>query len=77
MAEEFQAEYDALNVHDDQFDASDAAIGVAVAISAVAALAESLPALVVAWLFGGFGVFMGLAGFLGLAVRSPLASLLS
>ena len=77
QAEGFQAQYDALNVHDDQFDASDAAIGVAVAIAAVAALSESFPALVVAWLFGGFGVVMGLAGFLGLALKSPLASLLS
>lgn len=76
-AEGFQAEYDALNVHDDQFDASDAAIGVAVAIAAVAALSESFPALVVAWLFGGFGVVMGLAGFLGWALKSPIASLLS
>ena len=76
-AEGFQAQYDALNAHDDQFDASDAAISVAVAIAAVAALTESFPALVVAWLFGGFGVVMGLAGFLGLALKSPLASLLS
>ena len=76
-AEGFQAQYDALNAHDDQFDASDAAIGVAVAIAAVAALSESFPALVVAWLFGGFGMVMGLAGFLGLALKSPLASLLS
>jgi hypothetical protein len=77
QAEGFQAQYDALNAHDDQFDASDAAIGVAVAIAAVAALSESFPALVVAWLFGGFGVVMGLAGFLGWALKSPLASLLS
>jgi hypothetical protein len=77
QAEGFEAQYDALNVHDDQFDASDAAIGVAVAIAAVAALSESFPALVVSWLFGGFGVVMGLAGFLGWALKSPLASLLS
>ena len=77
QAEGYQAEYDALNVHDDQFDASDAAIGVAVAVAAVAALSESLPALVVAWLFGGFGIVMGLAGFLGWGLKSPLASLLS
>lgn len=76
-AEGFQATYDALNVHDDQFDASDAAIGVAVAIAAVAALSESFPALFVAWAFGAFGIVMGLAGFLGWAVKSPLAALLS
>ena len=77
QAEGFQAQYDALNVHDDQFDASDAAIGVAVAVAAVAALSESLPALFVAWAFGAFGMVMGLAGFFGLALKSPLASLLS
>ena len=76
-AEGFQTEYDALNVHDDQFDASDALIGIAVAIAAVAALVESWPALIVAWVFGGFGMVMGMAGFLGLALRSPLATLLS
>ena len=77
QAEGFQSQYDALNVHDDQFDASDAAIGVAVAIAAVAALSESFPALFVAWAFGGFGMIMGLAGFFGWAIKSPLASLLS
>lgn len=77
QAEGYQAQYDALNVHDDQFDASDAAIGVAVAIAAVAALSESFPALFAAWMFGGFGMVMGLAGFLGWALKSPLASLLS
>ena len=76
-AESFQTQYDALNVHDDQFDASDAAISVAVAIAAVAALSESFPALFAAWVFGGFGVVMGLAGFLGWALKSPLAALLS
>jgi uncharacterized membrane protein len=77
QAEDFQGLYDALNVHDDQFDASDAAIGVAVAVAAVAALSESFPALFAAWAFGGFGVVMGLAGFFGWALKSPLASLLS
>lgn len=77
QAEGFQAQYDGLNVHDDQFDASDAAIGVAVAIAAVAALSESFPALFVAWAFGSFGMVMGLAGFLGWGIKSPLASLLS
>lgn len=75
-AEGFQSEYDALNVHDDQFDASDATIGIAVAIAAVAALAESFPALAVAWAFGAFGIVMGLAGFFGWAIKSPLATVL-
>ena len=57
--------YDALNVHDDQFDASDAAISTAISIAAVAALAEAGLLLGVAWAFGAFGVFMGLCGFFG------------
>jgi len=77
QAEGFQAQYDALNVHDDQFDASDAATSIAVAVAAVAAVSDSFAALVVAWAFGAFGTLMGLAGFLGLALKSPLASLLS
>ncbi len=77
QAEGFQAQYDALNDHDDQFDASDATIGIAVAIAAVAAVTESFWALYAAWAFGAFGLVMGMAGFLGLALKSPLASLLS
>ncbi|CAN7200993.1 DUF4337 domain-containing protein [Phenylobacterium sp. LjRoot225] len=77
QAEGFQAQYDALNVHDDQFDASDALISIAISISAVAALAESAGTLYAAWLFGAGGIVMGLAGFLGWALHSPLAQFLS
>ena len=77
QAQGFQDQYDAINVHDDQFDAADALVGIAVAVSAVAALSESFPALFVAWGFGAFGIVMGMAGFLGLGLKSPLASLLS
>jgi len=57
--------YDALNVHDDQFDAGDAAISTAISIAAVAALLESFWLLGLGWAFGAFGLFMGLNGFLG------------
>lgn len=57
--------YDALNFHDDQFDAADAAISTAISVAAVAALAENAWLLFVAWAFGAFGLFMGLNGFLG------------
>jgi hypothetical protein len=77
QAEGFQEQYDALNVHDDQFDACDALIAIAISISAVAALAESPLALYAAWLFGAGGMIMGLAGFFGWALRSPLAQILS
>ncbi|MBO9559306.1 MAG: DUF4337 domain-containing protein [Caulobacter sp.] len=73
-AEGFQAQYDALNVHDDQFDASDALISIAVSIAAVAALAETPAALWAAWVFGAMGVVMGLAGFLGWSLHSAFLS---
>lgn len=70
------AQYDALNVHDDQFDASDAAIATAISIAAVSALAESGWLLAVAWVFGAFGLFMGLCGFAGLGFHPEVLSTL-
>jgi len=65
QAKDFAASYDALNVHDDQFDASEALIATAISMAAVSALAESFWLLVGSWAIGGFGMFMGLAGFMG------------
>jgi hypothetical protein len=65
QAKDQSAQYDALNVHDDQFDASDASTATAISIAAVAALAESAWLLYAAWAFGAFGLFMGLCGFMG------------
>ena len=67
-------QYDALNVHDDQFDASDAAISTAISIAAVSALAESGWLLGAAWAFGAFGIFMGLCGFAGWGFHPALLS---
>jgi hypothetical protein len=64
-AKGFADTYDALNVHDDQFDASEALIATAISMAAVSALAESFWLLVGSWAIGGFGMFMGLAGFMG------------
>lgn len=69
-AEGFQVQYDALNVHDDQFDAADALNSIAVSIAAVAALVEIPAALWASWAFGGLGIVMGLAGFLGWSLHS-------
>ncbi|HYZ48513.1 MAG TPA: DUF4337 domain-containing protein [Sphingomonas sp.] len=66
--------YDALNVHDDQFDASDAAISTAISIAAVSALAESGWLLGIAWAFGAFGIFMGLCGFAGWSFHPAVLS---
>lgn len=78
QAQADDAQYDALNVHDDQFDMSDALISIAVSLAAVAALAETRWLLFVAWGFGAFGLLMGIAGFLGWAIHpDALANLLS
>jgi hypothetical protein len=62
-AQGFEAEYDRLNIHDDQFDASDAMLSIAVSLAAVAALVEAPAVLAAAWVFAALGLFMGLAGF--------------
>lgn len=71
-----EAQYDALNIHDDQFDASDAAIATAISIAAVSALAESSWLLIVAWVFGAFGLFLGLCGFAGWSFHPEVLSTL-
>jgi len=66
-ARQLAANYDALNVHDDQFDASEALLSTAISIAAVAALVESTWVLAGAWLFALCGLAMSVCGFAGLA----------
>lgn len=68
-AERLEKEYDRLNFHDDQFDMSAAFSSIAIAVAAVAALVGSFWLLYVAWGSGAFGMFFGIAGFLGLNFR--------
>jgi uncharacterized protein YybS (DUF2232 family) len=63
QAEQFQRTYDALNIHDDQFDLSDAALSVSIALFGVTALTRKRWLLLVAMTFMAAGVFFGLAGF--------------
>jgi hypothetical protein len=72
----FSEDYDALNIHDDQFDASEAAISTAISLAAVAALTESALLLYASWLFGAFGLFMGVCGFAGWGFHPDLLSTL-
>jgi len=65
QAEGAQTEYDRLNVHDDQFDMSEAALSIAIALLGVSALTRKKWLVGVAVLFAAFGVVMGIAGFLG------------
>jgi len=62
-AEGAQKEYDRLNLHDDQFDMSDACLSVAIALFGVTALTRKRWLLALACLFMFFGVLFGLAGF--------------
>ena len=64
-AQGFSDQYDALNVHDDQFDAAEASLATAISIAAVAALTESWLPLIAAWVIGAFGLFMTICGFAG------------
>jgi len=63
QAEGYQKEYQTLNVHDDQFDLSDAALSVAIALFGVTALTKKRWLMVFAMAFVAFGFFFGLAGF--------------
>jgi hypothetical protein len=63
-AEGAQKEYDRLNVHDDQFDMSEAAISISIALLGVSALTRKKWLVGVAVVFASFGVVMGMAGFL-------------
>ena len=66
--------YDALNIHDDQFDASEALISTAISLSAVAALTEASLPLVIAWIFGAMGIAMGSFGFTAVTFDPALLS---
>jgi hypothetical protein len=76
-AKALEPEYNRLNIHDDQFDISEAFISIAIAVSAVGALVDSFRMLYLAWGSGAVGVLFGLAGFLGWNFRPEfLAQLL-
>src|SRR5436305_3098684 len=68
-AEDAGKDYDRLNVHDDQFDMSEATISIAIALLGVSALTKKKWLVGVAVLFAGFGVLMGLAGFFGWGIH--------
>jgi hypothetical protein len=65
QAQGFQKQYDALNVHDDQFDMGEALLSVAIALFGVTALTRKAWLLGVAIAFSGYGTALGLAGFVG------------
>ena len=66
--------YDDMNYRDDQFDLSDAALSICLAMLAVASLTNSAGLLYLSWAFAGFGGLMGVAGLLGLHIHPDLLS---
>jgi hypothetical protein len=78
QAEADQKTYDALNLHDDQFDLSDALSAIAISLLALASLTQRRWLFYVALVATCFGVIMGLAGLLSWQLHSDaLARLLS
>jgi hypothetical protein len=71
-AEQAGRDYDALNLHDDQFDLAEAALSVAVALAGITALTRKRWLFRVALAFGGIGFLYGLAGFLHWNLHSNL-----
>lgn len=77
-AEGYQKQYDALNVHDDQFDMAEASLSISIALFGVTALTHKRWLLAIGALFVAFGVVLGLAGFLGKSLHPDfLAKILS
>lgn len=73
-AEQAGKEYEALNVHDDQFDLAEACLSVGIALAGVTALTKKRWLFGVACTFAAFGVLFGLAGFLKWQLHSDLMS---
>jgi DNA repair ATPase RecN len=71
-AEAAAKEYDALNVHDDQFDLAEACLSVGIALAGVTALTKKRWLFGVACVFASIGVMYGLAGFLHWKLHSDL-----
>lgn len=77
-AEGHEKKYDQLNGRDDQFDAADAAISVAIALLGVSALTRKVWLVFFAFGVGGVGVASGMAGFFEWSFRlDALAKFLS
>ena len=69
QAEQYQKSYTDLNLHDDQFDLSDAALSVSIALFGITALTRKRWLLGVAIIFMLFGVLFGIAGFAGWSIH--------
>ncbi len=78
QAQDDQKTYDSLNIHDDQFDLSDALLAISISLLALTALTHKRWLYVLALLPTAGGVLMGIAGLLGWALHpDALTKLLS
>ena len=68
-ADGYQADFDRLNVRDDQLDMAEALLSIALALYGITALTRKRAMFGLASGFAGLGVFLGLAAFLGLKVH--------
>jgi hypothetical protein len=71
-AEQAAKDYDAMNIHDDQFDLAEACLSVAVALAGVTALTKKRWLFGVASAFACIGILYGLAGFFHWNLHSDL-----
>jgi hypothetical protein len=71
-AEQSGRDYDAMNVHDDQFDLAEACLSVAIALAGVTALTRKRWLFGIAIVFAGIGMLFGLAGFFHWQLHSDL-----
>src|SRR5262249_22936112 len=64
-AEGYQRDYDALNIHDDQFDMAEALMSISVAVFGITALTRKRSMLAVAACLAGLGALFGGGGCAG------------
>jgi hypothetical protein len=73
-AQDFEKLYEALGVHDDQMDAAEAGLSIAIVLFGLTALTQRRWILVFAAAFTVFGFVMGMAGFVGSDLRVEAVS---
>ncbi len=73
-AEQASRDYDALNVHDDQFDLAEACLSTAIALAGITVLTKKRWLFALAGGLGALGFLFGLAGFLHWQLHSDLMS---
>jgi hypothetical protein len=69
QADSYQREYDGLNLHDDQFDMSEAALSIAIALYGISALTRKRWLLLMASGLAAFGILLNVAGFAGWSIH--------